>query len=97
LASNPAFHARTKYIELNYHFVHEKVTAGLINVKFICSQDQVADALTKPLSVAHFKNLWSKLTVNCSTVRLRGPVSTDIQEDTEAIEIVQDDATQEDI
>jgi hypothetical protein len=57
LASNSAFHARTKYIELNYHFVHEKVTAGLINVKFICSQDQVADALTKPLSVAHFKNL----------------------------------------
>jgi hypothetical protein len=39
LASNPAFHARTKYIELDYHFVREKVSDGTIQIRFICSQD----------------------------------------------------------
>jgi hypothetical protein len=37
LASNLAFHARTKHIELDYHFVREKVAAGAIHVRFICS------------------------------------------------------------
>jgi hypothetical protein len=30
--------------------VREQVTAGSIRVCFVCSQDQLADALTKPLS-----------------------------------------------
>jgi hypothetical protein len=45
LASNSAFHVRTKHIELDYHFMWEKKVAdGTIHVRFICSQDQLADA-----------------------------------------------------
>jgi Reverse transcriptase (RNA-dependent DNA polymerase) len=54
LASNPTFHACTKYIELDYHFVREKVNAGILKVRFICSQDQLADTLTKSLSSVYF-------------------------------------------
>ncbi|CAL8119652.1 unnamed protein product [Prunus armeniaca] len=43
------FHARTKHIELDYHFVHEKVALGSHRVCFIPSIDQPADLLTKPL------------------------------------------------
>jgi hypothetical protein len=39
LASNLAFHARTKHRELDYHFVREKMVDGSICVRFICSQD----------------------------------------------------------
>jgi Reverse transcriptase (RNA-dependent DNA polymerase) len=81
LANNPAFHARTKHIELDYHFVREKVADGTIHVKFICSQDQLADALTKPLSTARFQSLRFKFTVDCSTVSLRGHVSRSTQQD----------------
>ena len=28
LAKNPVFHARTKHIEVHYHFVHERVLSG---------------------------------------------------------------------
>ena len=43
LASNPVYHARTKHIEVDYHFVREKVLNKDIHIKFISTHDQVAD------------------------------------------------------
>lgn len=47
MAVNLVFHARTKHIELDYHFIHERVKLGTHNVFFIPSLDQPADILTK--------------------------------------------------
>jgi histone deacetylase 1/2 len=51
LSANPVFHARTKHIEINFHFVREKVALGALTVKFISSSDQLADVFTKPVSL----------------------------------------------
>uniref|UniRef100_R7WG48 non-specific serine/threonine protein kinase n=1 Tax=Aegilops tauschii TaxID=37682 RepID=R7WG48_AEGTA len=49
------FHARTKHIEIDYHFVRERVAQKLLQVRFISSKDQLADIFTKPLPSPMFE------------------------------------------
>ena len=61
LANNPVFHARTKHIELEHHFIREKVLDGTIEALEVRSEDNVADIFTKSLPKGQFELLRSKL------------------------------------
>jgi len=63
LASNHVYHARTKHIEVDMHFIREKVAIKDVCLKFISTVDQVADIFTKELSSARFNFLKDKLMV----------------------------------
>jgi hypothetical protein len=55
LSANPVFHARAKHIEIDFHFVRERVLRRQLEIRFIPSRDQVADGFTKPLPVRSFE------------------------------------------
>lgn len=63
LSANLVLHTRTKHIEIDFRFVHERVANNSSHVRFVPSEDQLADCFTKPLSTQHFLVLLSKITV----------------------------------
>lgn len=46
----PAYHSRTKHIELKIHFIRDKLLAKELEINHIPSEEQITDILTKPLS-----------------------------------------------
>ena len=64
LSANPIIHARTKHVEVDYHFVRDRVTKKEIQIRFISFKDQLADVLTNPLVSSAFTSLRSKLHVD---------------------------------
>ncbi|GJU02452.1 gag/pol polyprotein [Tanacetum coccineum] len=63
LLANPIFLAHTKHVEIDYHFVQEKVAQGDLRVQHISTHDQIVDIFTKPLPTPQFLFLRSKLQV----------------------------------
>ena len=61
LASNPVFHARTKHVEVDYHFIWENVLRKDLSIHHISTQDNVADIFTKGIHPKRFYLLSSKL------------------------------------
>jgi len=58
LANNPVYHARTKHIEVHYHFIKEKVLTKEINLIHVNIEDQVVYIFTKALGIDKLKKFF---------------------------------------
>lgn len=72
LASNPVKHQRTKHVELDLHFVREKVALGQVKVLHVPSSYQYADIFTKGLSSSLFNAFRTSLTVRSAADQTEG-------------------------
>ncbi|KAD7117504.1 hypothetical protein E3N88_04772 [Mikania micrantha] len=54
LSRNPIMHSRSKHIELKHHFIRDLVKQGIIALEFCCTEDQLADFLTKSVTREKF-------------------------------------------
>ncbi|RVW36766.1 putative mitochondrial protein [Vitis vinifera] len=61
IASNPVFHERTKHIEVDCHFIREKIASGCVATSFVNSNDQLAYIFTKSLRGPRIKYICNKL------------------------------------
>jgi hypothetical protein len=55
------FHDRTKHIEIDFHFVREKVARRQLEIRFVSTKDQIADGFTMALGTRMFKKFRSNL------------------------------------
>ena len=63
LAHNLVCHARTKHIDLQHHFITEKIECKEIKLIYCNTSDNVVDIFTKPVGKILFEILRQKLGV----------------------------------
>ena len=72
---NPVQHDKTKHVEIDRHFIKEKLESGIICIPYIPSDGQIADVFTKGLVVQHFSKILSRLGVDNIFEPAQGGVS----------------------
>ena len=61
LVKNPAFHKRSKHIEVRHFFIREKFEQGCLDIKHVASESNLADVFTKPTSKPKLYNMYMRM------------------------------------
>ena len=61
IAKNPVHNDKTKHIEIDRHFISEKIEQEIVQLVYIPTKSQTADILTKALPRTNFEELSHKL------------------------------------
>jgi hypothetical protein len=63
LVYSAEFHQRTKHIQLRWHWIREQAANEIIEVKFVGTENQLADIFTKALAGPIFHNMRRRIGV----------------------------------
>jgi hypothetical protein len=65
LSTNPVQHQKTKHVEIDLHFVRDRVVISDVRVLHVPTTSQFADIFTKGLPSSTFSEFRSSLHVSC--------------------------------
>ena len=63
MIENLMFHDKSKHIEIRYHYIYDMVQKGAVKLKYVPTEEQVADVLNKTMSRVKFEYFQYKLGV----------------------------------
>lgn len=72
ISKNPVQHDRTKHVEIDRHFIKEKLEERVIDLPHVRSEEQLADILTKAVPGRAFHEVLRKLGIEDPTTQLEG-------------------------
>ena len=61
LSANPKISSRTKHFDIKFHHIRELVENKIINIKYIKTNENLADGFTKPLPITTHQKQFSYL------------------------------------
>ena len=61
ISRNPVHHGRTKHIEVRYHFIQKCVEEGKVNLKYVRTEDQLANLFIKSLGISKFSEFRNEI------------------------------------
>lgn len=72
ISENPVQHDRTKHVEVDRHFIKEKIDNPEVCLPYVKSENQLADILTKGIPARQFRDMLSKLSIVDPLSKLEG-------------------------
>jgi len=63
LSKDATFHGRTKHIDVHFHFIHQTIFSGNVELIYIPTKNMTADIFTKALARVKFEKFWDDLNV----------------------------------